>query len=412
MGAWVALALFGFGQSSLREDEIVLSNGEKIQGIVVGHNSLEVIVDAGGMRLGIPKVQVRELRRDARQRKEPRVIRAPAPAPVAIVENALPPAMALPQEEPPGHDGEGNHKRWIETAIRDALGQGKEALERLKETLASEDSSGLAVVVEMMGKYPDMGEVLLEAIRANDLEQGLAALAENLKRLPRALVPPAMKVLGDRKFLPAAPFVASFVKESDKAIRLAALDLLAVLEAVEQADEVAALLGEEGEVAEKAAEVLQQLASSPNGRGMVTRSLARIWPEPRTRAGRMGILVAAGLKLPEILYPLHDMLNSEDVTIRRLAAEAYGRMALHETLPDLMDRLLIETDESTKSLLIFALGRIRSPKAGPPLISLLTDPSPLVRARAAAALRDITGVNYGQNTEAWTRHFSGKRADN
>ena len=91
------------------------------------------------------------------------------------------------------------------------------------------------------------------------------------------------------------------------------------------------------------------------------------------------------LQDPATKADLLALLNDTDITVRRRAALAIGRVGLPEGVAPLI-KVMTDPDEGLRASAAFALGLIADARAAAPLEAALADASPRVRGRAADAL--------------------------
>jgi len=125
------------------------------------------------------------------------------------------------------------------------------------------------------------------------------------------------------------------------------------------------------------------------GRDLSVLPLLRKWaagdPSERVRERSIGALT---LLSDRDAGPLIRERLADDPSerVRRAAAEAAGILALSSLRPQIADRLARDRDPLVRAECARALGRIPGGDGGPLLVSLVTDPSPEVRALCAEAL--------------------------
>lgn len=99
---------------------------------------------------------------------------------------------------------------------------------------------------------------------------------------------------------------------------------------------------------------------------------------------------------------LISLLKDADLNVRMGAAEALGktkdRRAFEPLVASLKDR---DEDRFVRAVAAGALGKLKDVRAVELLISALRDEDSPVRFNAAWALEEITGQNFGQNSERW-----------
>lgn len=116
----------------------------------------------------------------------------------------------------------------------------------------------------------------------------------------------------------------------------------------------------------------------------------------RSDNGPQGHLVGG----PAALEPLHRALNDQYPEVRREVIRALTTLARKESLPYLV-KALKDNDELVRINSARALAAIKDKDAVEPLIMALTDALPLVRDALLYALKEITGLDNGNNVNAW-----------
>lgn len=108
---------------------------------------------------------------------------------------------------------------------------------------------------------------------------------------------------------------------------------------------------------------------------------------------------------PAVLEPLHRALNDQSPEVRREVIRALTILARKESLPYLV-KSLKDSDELVRINSARALAVIKEPLAIEPLIMALTDTAPRVQAALVYALKEITGLDNGNDVKAWQDWWS------
>jgi cyclophilin family peptidyl-prolyl cis-trans isomerase/HEAT repeat protein len=108
-------------------------------------------------------------------------------------------------------------------------------------------------------------------------------------------------------------------------------------------------------------------------------------------APAQAVLAPATPTTPAVLAPaepsdLIRLLSDDEGRVRRRAALALGRVGLPDGIGALAERLQQDDEFEVRQMAAFALGLIGSENGRTPLLTALSDPSPVVQGRAAEAL--------------------------
>ncbi len=191
--------------------------------------------------------------------------------------------------------------------------------------------------------------------------------------LVRMMAAQALGNIGDNR---ADQPVLDLVGDVDPAVRTAAARALGRIGYQDSPSVWLGLLGDA--VPEVRTEAVKNLGTSrdPRARDALYKSL-REDPDPRVRASAIGAFVETGD--PRSLEVLLMALRDHEWKICNAASEL--------------------------------LGSIKDPRSVEPLINILREDNPLARERANAALRTITGRDFGQSAESWMEWWERHRPD-
>ena len=98
-------------------------------------------------------------------------------------------------------------------------------------------------------------------------------------------------------------------------------------------------------------------------------------------------------------------MNDQSPEVRREVIRALTILARKESLPYLV-KSLKDSDELVRINSARALAVIKEPLAIEPLIMALTDTAPRVQAALVYALKEITGLDNGNDVKAWQDWWS------
>lgn len=100
----------------------------------------------------------------------------------------------------------------------------------------------------------------------------------------------------------------------------------------------------------------------------------------------MAVKFLGELRAREAVRPLIQLLRAGDRTTRSSAAGALAQIGSIEAVPELVERVRVESDVVPRTWAITALGELGDGRAVKPLCELLSDDDILVRQSAANAL--------------------------
>jgi HEAT repeat protein len=150
------------------------------------------------------------------------------------------------------------------------------------------------------------------------------------------------------------------------------------------------------------------------------RALVRIEPKGRTRAGgmvshpdvrvRRALAVALGFGEAGFALPmLKNLCADPDWEVRDRATQSLGNLDSPGALPVLLGQLQ-DSDQHVRAAAVMSLGALKDPGALGTLVKLLNDePSEHLRKLAAQSLRQITGLDYGNDPEKWRQWWEARR---
>lgn len=128
-------------------------------------------------------------------------------------------------------------------------------------------------------------------------------------------------------------------------------------------------------------------------------------PSIRTTAAFALSRVLRSNSEPTALEPLHRALNDQYPEVRREVIRALTTLARKESLPYLVEALK-DSDELARINSARALAVIKDKAAIEPLITALNDATPRFRAALLYTLKEITGVDNGNDVKAWQEWWS------
>jgi HEAT repeat protein len=128
-----------------------------------------------------------------------------------------------------------------------------------------------------------------------------------------------------------------------------------------------------------------QRESDPLMRRQILRTLTN-YPTPLATA----VLVAA--------------LGDSDTEVRILACRSLGKRGGKDSVTELTRIVSSDTSLDVRIAAVRALGETRDTSALPPLAEALVDPDPALQFRATAALREVSGRDFGNDAQAWREY--------
>jgi HEAT repeat protein len=119
------------------------------------------------------------------------------------------------------------------------------------------------------------------------------------------------------------------------------------------------------------------------------------------------IAALAPLQTPAAADALRRAVQDKDVHVRMRAVQAWSERPVAEAVPVLAQTLASDTDFDIRLAATKALGKFRDPSVVRPLSIALEDPDPALQHRAVAALRNISGRDFGTDLAAWRQFARG-----
>lgn len=407
---FLAAALLAAGSSAWAQDSpepapdrVALINGMGLSGRILSVTEDEVVIRVGRAVVGFRRDLVAWIERPSAPPEPPPPVAAP-PEPAAPDRPPPPPAPAA--DRSPRLDAE--FKARIDGLLARLKEEDPAGRQALVQELAQTGGSGQAYLTSKLEEDPEIADAVLTAIVLNPSSDGLPILAGQMERIPDAIRSRVMIALGNRRYKEAADVVSGQLKSADRDVQIAAVNALSAIGGPAHAELLLDLMASaDRAVADRVIEALTALQreyGDPVHARTTTRAILlcqSVGSRPKTN----GALLAARLKLFELVPTLLQLLYDRDVEARAASVAALGEMEDPRAVDPLCKRIVLEEDRRTKIQIVQALAAVlKGTKDYRPirgLIRLLRDPDPEVRERAAIALLKITGEPLGQDAEAW-----------
>lgn len=121
--------------------------------------------------------------------------------------------------------------------------------------------------------------------------------------------------------------------------------------------------------------------------------------DPQSRCVVLGI--AAGFDTPAAEAICTGALQDPDPRVRLTACQVCAERRGAGGIADLARRAHDDVDLGVRLRAIRTIGDVGGPAAVPPLLALLDDPDPAIRARAVTVLEQVTGKRFGADVDRW-----------
>lgn len=121
--------------------------------------------------------------------------------------------------------------------------------------------------------------------------------------------------------------------------------------------------------------------------------------DPRVRAEI--VRIAAGFTTPSALAICRGAMEDPDDRVRMAACDMWGSHGGDEAVRLLSYRYQTDTEIDVRLRAIRMLGSVKDEAAIPMLAKALEDPDPAVQYRAVAALKQVSGRDFGNDVNRW-----------
>jgi HEAT repeat protein len=401
--------------TEIRFHRVHLRNGNFIDGDLVRQSAREVVLRLKSGEMGIRRdliTRVEFIKMRGIQDK-PEEVEAPKAAPLGfetpMTKPATPPPTAAKKTSTPRARAEGAYKASAEV-------RGK--VDPLLEKLERAD--------------PEMIDPLVQELAEMEPEAH-AYLASQLEVASRSLVPLIGSVLSRTKSPMAAPYLnrllghenpqvrkqaaaalatngessdASFLipvlRDKDPEVLGAAIATLSIIGEESAFDAIAPLcLEEDREVRTQALGALSSLASKHDLKERLVRTLSEtLASAPANRIlDLLGALASTGDV--EAAPAIAKMLDSEQVEIRKAAADGLSRIAGPDVADEIVARVGREDNAEVRVALAGAAAKAKAVDAMDELAAWLEDENGGVRKAALDALRALSRTDFGPDRAKW-----------
>lgn len=407
-------------------DRLILKNGNRVDGSIIGTNDEEVLVRVKDGILGVRKEQIEKKERIVlRVKIEPPkpVVRTPPPPPskptTAVKEPTPPP--------PPAKKPEGTSKPVVipvpqddpdpdtRTKIQDLLTQMRKGSDterqQVSEELTKLGPDGQYYLACAVQVAEDLSPWILAAMGHIESAKGFPVLVRILPDVSDPVKPLIFTVMGSRQYKDGIETIAPYLDHKDPLVSGGAVDSLAALQATDHFRKILSLLGSSDQtLSTRVMIAAETLARVPDFKEQAAIDIIEIIERgDNGRARGQAAMVAGRLAIPDAKPPMLELLNNENSETRANVVMALGEMKAPDTITPLWDRFLLETDRWVKVQIIQALEKIKNDAAIPLLIQALNDNDDQVRSRSSTALTTITGQPFGEDAEKWDNWYKSAR---
>lgn len=134
--------------------------------------------------------------------------------------------------------------------------------------------------------------------------------------------------------------------------------------------------------------------------------LAKMYSGHKAPVMRREILRAAiAIPSSDVLPLLQDAVEDDDSNIRRMAYKEWGKRPGQVAMPVLLNGARSESDKNVRIEIIRALGRFKNQQVYDIVSESLKDRDPAVQLAATDAMKELTGLDYGDSPEPWIAHI-------
>lgn len=403
-------------------DRLVLKNGSRLDGIVIGSNEDEVIVRVKEALVGIRKdliikrekvilrVRPEEPKPVApvkpKETPDPKVkpAVAPPPTPKPTVKEPTPPAKPqtkITLKEIPDTDPAVGKK------VEDLLNRMRQGTDNDKMNAAEElvrlGGDAQLYLVSSISVAPELSPWTLAAVGRIESTKAFPMLQQMIPQLNDLIKPLVFAVFGLRQYKEALGAIEPYLLHKDPMVRAAAVEAMAAMQSTDDFSKILESLGIDDEtLATRVTLAIESLARIPEFKDEASRQLVEVVQRSdNLRARGQAAVISAKLAIPEIKPILVELLHHESALLRALIAAAMGELKDKELVEEIGSQLELEPDRDAKIQMVQALEKIKDRSAVPLLIRRLNDADDRVRIRVSAALTTITGQSFGESAESW-----------
>lgn len=400
-----------------RFERVHLRNGNFLDGRMVRNTEREVTLVVPAGRITIRREQiarVEEIRIRTLAEKPPEVKAPPAPLPPDVpVPGRAPPALALEAPEPPAAVrvdptvAPYPAGQSVRDRVDRALAQARAATpDRKHEVLSPLGEEGEETHLYLTSLLETLDPVTMAAAAQTLMgarsQRSLAILSKILGGAHRDARIHAASIVAAIGDVSVARAVRPLLRDGDAAVRRAAVSALQALGDGESIEAMAPLCADpDSDTRRTAMEACLALAPAQGGLERLEGPFRDVLDRAGTEA-KADLLVCigrGGLKGMWSMVVAH--LNDRATEARAAAAMALGMLAMPDSADDLMRALGAERERDVRVQIALATGRMRLRRAVEPLVGWLAEDDEAVRLGAEAALREITGQNFGPDSAKW-----------
>ncbi|HLG42237.1 MAG TPA: HEAT repeat domain-containing protein [Planctomycetota bacterium] len=408
------LLLQGPGGGKVKDiefDLLILKNGNRITGTVIGSNDTEILIRVKGALLGVRKEHVEKQTKVILRVKEAAPILAPIGPGGGPSEGPKGPTGSKPiRHNLKLPDPDQVLARKINAVLDRIAVEGEEQRDRSIQELAATGVHGQVYLVQGLLERPQLFSPILKAIEAMPETDGLHYLMLALPYLPPQVRVDSINILGSKQYHGSIGAVSEELASEDMAVRAASVMALANLKAeakfgaiLDQFDSKHHyLLSMVSQAVEK---MLAETSFAEIGRSQLLERM-----RSSSEVVRANVAAICGrLKIKESLPSLIELLSDASEDVRAASCFALGELRDAEAIEHLKTRYWAETSSFVKVKLIDALKSIQDRSVCPFLVDLLDDSDEKVRDAALKGLQHITRQDFKFDRDRWQQYLQSQK---
>jgi len=408
------LLLQGPGGGKVKEvefDLLILKNGNRVTGTVIGSNDTEILIRVKGALLGVRKEHVEKQTKVVLRVKEA----APAPTPTGPTGVAPEGPKGPTGSKPIRHDlklpnPDPDLARKINLMLDRVAGEGEEMRDRSIQELAATGVHGQVYLVQGLLERPQLFGPILKAIAAMPETDGLHYLMLALPYLPPQVRVDSINILGTKQFQGAVGAVSEELASEDMAVRAASVMALANLKAEAKFGAILDQFDSKHHyLLSMVAQAVEKMLAEPSfaeiGRSQLLERM-----RSSSEVMRANVAAICGrIKIKESLPSLIELLPDASEDVRAAACFALGELRDVEAIEQLKTRYWAETSGFVKVKIVDALRSIQDRSACSFLVDLLDDSDEQVRNAALKGLQQITRQDFKFDRDRWQQYLQSSR---